>query len=308
MSLDSQALRVLECMARMSAHLPSQPTAAQLRLLQHERTRAFAGSPREMAGIEDLTLDGVGIRLYVPHGAADVSPLLIYCHGGGFVTGDLDTHDVACRHLADEGHVRVAAVDYRRAPEHPFPAALEDGLSALRALHRDAAAYGVDPARIIVGGDSAGGSLAAVMAQQLRDRPGPQLAGQLLFYPCTRGDVAADSPSRRQHAEGHGLTLAGMRWYMAAYAADHDPRDVRISPFYDADPGGLPPTFLATAEHDLLRDEGEVFGWRLSRHGVLVTQRCYPGTIHACICMDGVLERGRQMLDDAACWLRTFTH
>ncbi|OHV10529.1 alpha/beta hydrolase [Kushneria phosphatilytica] len=308
MSLDIQARRVLEHMARMGAHLPLQPSVEQLRALQHERTRVFAGTGREMARVEDRTIAGVGVRWYRPEDIDTPSPLLIYCHGGGFVTGDLDTHDVVCRHLADAGRVQVVAVDYRRAPEHPFPAALEDCMSVLTALYHDADGFDIDPERIIVGGDSAGGSLAAVMTQQMRDRAELALAGQLLIYPCTRGDVAPDSPSRRQHAEGYGLTLAGMRWYMEAYAAGHDLYDVRLSPFYTADPAGLPPAFLATAEHDLLRDEGEVYGWRLARHGVMVTQKCYPGTIHACICMDGVLDRGREMLADAAHWLRLYTN
>jgi acetyl esterase len=216
----------------------------------------------------------IGARLYVPQGAESPGPLLVYFHGGGWVQGSVATHDASCRLLAHLSGVRVLSVDYRLAPEHPYPAAVEDAVSAYAWTADHAASLGADPARLAVGGDSAGGNLAAVTALVARDDERlPGAAFQLLLYPVT--DVAAKSASYASYADGYLLTESGMDWFTGKYLPDPARRtEWRASPLRAQTLSGLPPAYVATCLPDVLRDEGEAYAARLREAGVPVaTQR-----------------------------------
>lgn len=253
-----------------------------------ERARIAAGAPIPMAAVRELAVDGaqgpLRARLYVPPSAAGPGPwpLLVYFHGGGWVVCDLDSHDAPCRLLAAGAGVRVLSVDYRLAPEHPWPAAVEDALAAFASAHAQAGELGVDPARIAVGGDSAGGHLSAIVAQQTVAADGPAPCFQLLIYPVT--DRVEKSRSYELFREGFFLTEATMDWYWTNFlsgpAADADHADPRISPLRAPDLSGLPPAYVATAGFDPLRDEGEAYAARLREAGVPVALNRHEGLIH----------------------------
>ena len=205
-------------------------------------------------------------------------PLLVYYHAGGWVIGDLETHDGLCRFLAAFGGCRVLSVDYRLAPENPFPAPVEDAVAAFAWAAEQADELGADPARIAVGGDSAGANLSAAICLATRD-PGPRPALQLLLYPPT--DVVGDQPSRATFAEGFLLTRNDMRWFEAHYMPDGcAPDDPRVSMMRANDVSNLPPAYVATAGFDPLRDEGELYAERMREAGVQVALRRYPRLIH----------------------------
>jgi acetyl esterase len=255
---------------------------------ERETTReeaALVAPPRPLAmsKVEDLTLPGPGggmrARLYVPPSAGEPSPLLVYFHGGGYVCGDLDTHDSPCRFLAHHAATRVLSVDYRLAPEHPFPAPVEDGLAALRFAQAEAGRLGADPGAIAVGGDSAGGNLAAVVSQLARDE-GPAPAFQLLIYPVA--DWSRKPPSYRLFGDGFFLTEAQMDWYRGHYlGGDQEAaRDPRASPLLADDLSGVAPACVVVSGFDPLRDEGVAYARRLEEAGVPTTLRVYWGLVH----------------------------
>jgi acetyl esterase len=215
-------------------------------------------------------------RVYRPDAEGPL-PTVVFIHGGGFVLGDVETHDNQCRTIANELGAVVLSTDYRRAPEAPFPAALDDALAATRWAAEHLDELGGDPARLAVAGDSAGGNLAAVVAQLACDT-GPALAGQLLIYPGT--DFVTRHPSQEENAEGYFLTLADMEWFADHYTGDADRSDPRLSPALSTDLAGLPPAVIATAEYDPLRDQGNAYADALEAAGVPVVKRCYPGLIH----------------------------
>jgi acetyl esterase len=227
---------------------------------------------------EDVNLAGAAgpltARLYVPANAPAGGPLLVYFHGGGWVEGSAATHEPSCRLLAHLAGVRVISVDYRLAPEHPYPAAADDALAAYRDARARAAELGADPARVAVGGDSAGGNLAAVVAQDLRgDAEAP--AFQLLIYPGL--DMSRKHPSRLRFGEGFVLTEENMTWYEDQYVPDRALRaDPRVSPLVAPDLAALPPAYIATALADPLRDEGEAYAERLRAAGVPVALHRHP--------------------------------
>jgi acetyl esterase len=242
------------------------------------------GPPRPMARIENLAIPGPGgemaARLYVGLGAPrPPQPLLVYYHGGGWVIGDLDTHDGACRFLAEHSGCRVLSVDYRLAPEHPFPEPLEDAVAAFAWAHEHAAELGADPDRIAVGGDSAGGNLSTAVCLQTRDSGAVQPAMQLLLYPCT--DAVGGQKSRDTFAEGFFLTRNDMEWFEDHYIPDGiDDADPRASMMRAEDVSGLPPAYVATAGFDPLRDEGEIYAARMREAGVQVVLQRHSGLIH----------------------------
>ncbi len=258
-------------------------TTTQARAEVRRSARVFAGSPPPVARVEERVVPGpagpLAARLYVPLDDGKRRPLVVYYHGGGWVIGDLDTHDTACRHLAREADAGVLSIDYRLAPEHRFPAAVDDALAAFRWAAANAAALGFDPARVAVAGDSAGGNLAAVTAQLAGRDGGPRPAAQLLAYPVT--DVSTKHPSYRLFADGFLLGERDMDWFRSHYLPDEATAlDPRASPLLARDLGGLPPAVVLTCGFDVLRDEGEAYARRLEQAGVRVALRRSAGLIH----------------------------
>jgi acetyl esterase len=233
--------------------------------------------------VEELTVPGGEgqrpARLYRPAGATDQTlPVLVFFHGGGFVIGDLDTHDNQARRLCRDLRALVISVDYRLAPEHPFPAPLDDCFAATRWVAEHAAELGGDPARVAVGGDSAGGNLATTVALRCRDEGGPTPAAQLLIYPVA--DLSTpDRASRLENAEGYLLTRDDMMWFESCYVPDGQATEPLASPLL-ADLDGLPPAVVVTAEYDPLRDEGDAYAEALRDAGVPVVHERFDGLIH----------------------------
>jgi len=305
-TLDPQARRLLERAA--ASRLPPMHTlsAPAARTLYRETHRRLDAEPLAVDAVENLTAQtpakGVPLRLYRPFQAeaGRTAPCLVYFHGGGWTIGDLDTHDNVCRHLAVHGRCVVVSVDYRLAPEHRFPAALEDADSATRWVLANASALGIDPARVAVGGDSAGGNLAAVVAMLARDREraaqgGQGLVYQVLLYPAT--DMAMNSASALRLAEGHFLTRDTMQWFRANYLANQaDWRDWRAAPLLAPDFSDLPPAYVITAGFDPLLDEGRAYADRLAVAGVPVSYECFEGMIHGFAGMLGAMAAGRHAL------------
>jgi acetyl esterase len=263
----------------------------------------------EMASVTDRTFPGpagdVPVRIYVPTSDPGPRPVLVYFHGGGWVIGDLESHDATVRALAAASGVTVVAVDYRLAPEHPFPAAVDDCLAAVRwvAERSTTAELGVDPGRMAVGGDSAGGNLAAVAAQQLRDT-GPALRFQLLVYPAT--EMHLSHPSIDENADGYFLTKADMAWFRGHYCPREDWNDPRMSPLlaHDDTVRDVAPALVITAEFDPLRDEGEAYAAKLQAAGVDAKVSRYDSVIHGFFSMSDMVPEGKAAIDEAAEALR----
>jgi acetyl esterase len=266
-------------------------------------------SKAEMAAVTDRTFPGpageVPVRVYVPTTEPGPRPVLVYFHGGGWVIGDLESHDATVRALAAASGLTVVAVDYRLAPEHPFPAAIDDCLAAVCwvAEPSTAAELDVDPARLAVGGDSAGGNLAAVAAQQLRDT-GPTLRFQVLVYPAT--EMHFTHPSIEENADGYFLTKADMAWFRGHYCAGEDWNDPRMSPLLATDEAvrGVAPALVITAEFDPLRDEGEAYAAKLQAAGVDAKATRYDSVIHGFFSMGDLVPEGKAAIDEAAEALR----
>jgi acetyl esterase len=263
-------------------------TPEEARADLHEAVRAFEGTRIPLAAERDIYVAGASgqlrARLYCPDpdNGAPPTPLVVYYHGGGWVAGDLDTHDQPCRLLAKSSGARVLSVDYRLAPEHRFPAPVEDALAAFRDAVERAGELGADPRRVAVAGDSAGGHLAAVTAQLCAADGGPAPAFQLLIYPVT--DCERVSQSRRTFAEGFILTQENMEWYEAHFLGpDGDRGDPRASPLLAQELGGIAPALVLTAGFDPLRDEGEAYARRLQEAGVHTLLRRHPGYVHGFI-------------------------
>ena len=278
----------------------------------HELSPAEARAnamPPELAGPEQpvhrivnrrIPGDGglIAVRAYYPRDAAQL-PALMFFHGGGFVLGGLDGSDRTCRALANASGCVIISVDYRLAPEHPFPAAADDAFAATQYVAEHAADFGVDPTLLAVGGDSAGGNLATVVALRARDAGGPPLAFQLLVYPLV-DFTDKDSGSMREYAEGHFLTNAIMDYFADHYLPPGiDRRQAWVSPL-NANLAGLPPAFVLTAECDPLRDQGEAFAERLKKAGVQTAVKRYEGMFHPFFSLGGIIEGARTALADAA--------
>ena len=297
MPLDPQARRLLDQMEAAGALLsPALPVSEQrrLNLLRSART------------VEDRQMDGpagpLPIRIYTPPGPRPL-PILVYFHGGGWVLGDLDGNDLRCRVLSDWAGCLVVSVDYRLAPEHRFPAAVEDAYAATCWVAENAGSIAGDRNRIAVGGDSAGGNLAAVVALAARDRGAPGLVYQYLVYPVA--DWPLETSSYRENAEGYLLSREMMAWFWDQYVPDETSRqDPLASPLRAADLSRLPPAMVITAEYDPLRDEGEAYAVRLQAAGVPVEAKRYHGMIHGFLNSAAALDQGKLAIMDSARALR----
>lgn len=284
-------------------------TPQQARPGVKEALRVMADPPGPIYRVEDRTISStggsLGIRIYTPRevARAESLPVLVYFHGGGWVLGDLDTHEGICRFFAREADCIVVAVDYRLAPEHPFPAAVEDAMTATLWCIRNAEEIGGDPHRVAIGGDSAGGNLAAVIAQQMQAKRPPQPMFQLLIYPVI--DMDGTFPSRSTFAKMYFLEEEDIVWSRKHYLQDGaSARDVRVSPGLAEDLRGLPPALIVTAGFDPLVDEAQDYAQRLRQAGVPVEYVCYEDMIHAFISMTRVTPRATEALRNCAQMLR----
>lgn len=306
--LDPQAQAVLDRGRASGAPRPTSLPPVQARQAYRDSRLPTQPRPRTLAVHRDLEIPGPGgplpLREYRPSGstADEALPALVFFHGGGWVIGDRDTHDVLCRDLCDLARCAVFSVDYRLAPEHRFPAAVDDAVAATRWVSAHAARLAVDPARIAVGGDSAGGNLAAVTALTLRGEPGVALVGQLLVYPVT--DQRAGSGSYRACADGYALTADDMTWFRDHYLDPAHYGDWRASPLLAPDLTGLPPALVLTAGFDPLCDEGRLYADALSAAGNAAQYVCFERQMHAFIGMGGVIEEANTAVRLCADWLR----
>jgi acetyl esterase len=265
--------------------------------------------PPELESVSPLAIPAphgsIAARIYTPKNprqTGGLAPALVFFHGGGWVIGDLDSHDVVCRKLTDEGRLIVISVDYRLAPEHKFPAAVEDAIAATKWIAENAKQLGIDASRLSVGGDSAGGNLAAVVAIAARDGNGPAIAGQVLIYPAT--DFAMTHPSHSEPETSILLTHSVIRWFKDHYLGDADINDWRASPARATSLEGLPPAYVLTAGADPLRDEGDEYAERLKQAGVAVTYRHFPGQFHGFFTMGKLLQQANVAASEIGTWLR----
>jgi acetyl esterase len=266
----------------------------------------LGGAEEPVAQVDTRVIPGpvqIPVRIYRPSLARDL-PVLMFFHGGGFVICNLDTHDRACRMLANASGCVVISVDYRLAPEHRFPAAAEDAYSATRYVAEHAGEFGIDPNRIAVGGDSAGANLATVVALMARDRGGPALKFQLLIYPVTDFTEHA-TQSEREYGQGYFLDVELMDWFAEQYFATEVDRHLPYgSPSKASDVRGLPPAMVITGECDPLRDQGEAYAEKLQSAGVAVVLKRYEGMIHPFVSLAGIVDAGREAIKESAAAVR----
>ncbi len=298
MPLDPAAAQLLTMLEQLDQPPIEEQTPEQARGM-YAAMREVTGNGPEVAAIEDRLITGVPVRVYRPSTATDLA-VVVWIHGGGWVIGSVEDYDPVARELTQGTGAIVVSVDYRLAPEHPFPAAVDDCLAVTRWVLAHASEPGGDPARVAVGGDSAGGNLSAIVAQQLRGR----LAFQLLVYPAT--DLAMTAPSIKENGDGYLLTKASMDWFIDHYlggtgAALDDPL---VSPLRAADVRGVAPALVITAEFDPLRDEGEAYATRLRDAGVPVTLHRYDGEIHGFFTLGALVPDGKAAVDEACAALR----
>jgi acetyl esterase len=269
--------------------------------------KALSPDPMPIAETRDIAIPGPGgpipARLY-RSAKNGTLPVLVFLHGGGWVVGNIDSHEAMCRHLANRAECAVLSVDYRMGPEHKFPAAVEDCFAATVWTAGNAAALGVDPGRLAVGGDSAGGNLAAVVSLLARDKRAPRISCQILIYPATDAAMRHDSVAR--YAEGYVLTRATMRWFYEQYLrTPDDAADWRVSPLLAPDLSRLPPAYVLTAGYDPLCDEGDAYAARLAAAGVPVTHRRFPGQVHGFVTNGRVIRAAETALDEVAAALKS---
>lgn len=280
-------------------------TLAEARAQMRLDTRIVAPEAPSLAHVEDRKIPGprgqLGVRVYTPT-AKNHPPALVYFHGGGWVVGDLDTHDAVCRVFSKRIECVVVSVDYRRAPEHRFPAAVDDGHAAFRWVVEHAAELGVDPARVGLAGDSAGGNLSAVVPLRAQREGGPMPALAALIYPAT--DLTMSRPSHQTFAHGYYLEHEQIEWYRNHYASPQQYENPEASPLFAESLAGLPKTLVASAGFDPLRDEATDYADRLRSAGVDVTYRCYEHMLHGFLGMAGASRGAAHASDDIALWIR----
>lgn len=292
MTLDPQIVPLLEASNAAAAEQPPiWEQTVEDRRQAYMALAAVAGPGPELDLVEDRTIAGVPCRVYANENPTGI---LLFLHGGGYVIGDLDTHDQVCRQLALESGATVVAVHYRLAPEHPFPAGIDDAWAVLAALDADRDSYGAG-SKIAVTGDSAGGNFSAVLALMARDA-GVDLAAQLLVYPAV--DVNDDSPSMTENGQGYFLTRETMEWFMHNYQPD--PTDWRTSPLLAASHAGLAPALIITAQYDPLRDQGAAYAEKLRDAGVDVTYTNYDGMVHVFFQLSAICDAGKAAITQVA--------
>jgi len=301
MPLDPQAQKVVDALAALNLKPFRDSSPAEARESMRSRTAAL-GPFEEVPAVADhrvpVTGGEITVRVYKPAGMGP-HPVLIFYHGGGWVIGDLYTHDGICRSIVNAAGCAVASVDYRLAPEFKYPVPVEDSYAGLLWVVANATRLGLDSARIAVGGDSAGGNLAAVMALLARDRRGPRLLLQILVYPVTNYDFG--TASYRENGTGFVLTTDDMRWFWRHYLSrEEQGREMTASPIRAKSLADLPPALVITAGCDPLRDEGDAYAARLRDAGVAVTLTPYPGMFHGFLRMTRILDQSRVLLDEIA--------
>ena len=304
MALHSQCKTFLDGLAARGGPAMHELSPAALRA--NPMPADLGGPEQPVHRVENRRVPGDGglipLRVYYPKEAAQL-PALMFFHGGGFVIGNLDSADRTCRALANGSGCVVISVDYRLAPEHPFPAAADDAFAATEFVAQHAADFGIDPSLLAVGGDSAGGNLATVVALRARDAGGPAIAFQLLVYPQV--DFVDDSPSMREFGAGHFLTAELMASFANHYLPPPiDRRQPWVSPMH-AKLAGLPPAFVLTAECDPLRDQGEAYARRLQDAGVATSHKRYDGMFHPFFSLSGIIDGAREAVADASTALKT---
>ncbi len=309
MAVHPQVAVLLERVARSPLPPYHDVPPAVARRLYHDTRSITSPRPPEMGAVYLMLVPGpagpLPIRVYRPAGApkGEILPALVYYHGGGWVIGDLDTHDVVCRELANGAMCVVFSVEYRLAPEARFPAAVDDCIAATRYIAAHAGELGIDAKRIAVGGDSAGGNLAAVVCIDARDTRSELPCFQLLIYPAT--DQRSAHPSHARNAEGYLLTRKVMNYFRGHYLPNEvDWLDWRASPLLAASLAGLPPAYVITAGYDPLVDEGRAYADRLEKDGVKVQYRDYPDMVHGFLLMGGVLDTANQAVAHCCTALR----
>ncbi len=306
--LDPQMRGVLDQAAAAGGKPFHSMTPAEARTAIDTMFAAFRGTPVEVNKVEDRKIPGPGgqipIRIYTPAGSGPFGAL-IYFHGGGWVIGNIETHDGSCRQLTAGAGCITISVDYRLAPEHKFPAGPEDCYGATKWAADNARSLNLDPNRIAVGGDSAGGNLAAAVALMARDRGGPKLAFQLLIYPAT--DCADDTASQREFSQvsrDYILSRADMEWFWGHYLGPNDKTNPIACPALAKSLANLPPAFVLTAEVDPLRDEGEAYAEAMRKAGVNAKLKRYNGVCHGFFSMASLIDIGKQAVADSCAELR----
>lgn len=305
--LDKEAKAFLEAVKAAGRPDVSTLSPADARKLYKETRGAVTPEPPDVSELDNIAAPGahgpIPLRYYRPAGVdkKEPIPVLVFYHGGGWVIGDLDTHDVVCRSLANEARCAVVSVDYRMGPEHKFPAAVDDAYAAAHWVAGEAAALRVDASKLAVGGDSAGGNLAAVVSLMARgkrkegDETAPKISYQLLIYPAT--DMHMTTESHQRYGKDHLLTRDSMDWFQLQYLnGSADREDWRASPLRAKNLAGLPPAYVLVAGHDPLRDEGEAYAMALKKAGVPVVFREFPGQIHGFVVLGKVIPQAGQAI------------
>jgi acetyl esterase len=309
MAVDADLQKVLDMVKEANRPPYKDTTLEEARAGYHAMVNLLDPEGEDIHRSEDRTIPGpagdIPVRVYWPRELADGESLgvLIFLHGGGFVIGDLDTHDPLCRRLANRGDCIVVSVHYRLAPEHPFPSAGEDCIAAMNWCAANAGEWGGDGARLAIGGDSAGGNLAAVCALEARDKGGPDLALQMLLYPAVAAEL--NSASHAEFAEGYLLTRENIEWFLEQYAGGQEVGgNPAFAPLIAADHGGLAPAEIIVAGFDPLRDEGMQYAEKLRAAGVPTNLVNHAGAVHAFVQFHGASEAGRRAMDHCGAVLK----
>ncbi len=309
MKLNQSAQALIDFTQRQNNPPMGQLSVDELRARSNAMRAQLQPDQPELAGVENSAIKGpaadIPYRIYrASASTSQKTPALVFFHGGGFVMGDLDSHDIVCRQLCQESRCTVVAIDYRRAPEHKFPAAVDDAIQAVEWVREHAAHLGIDAARIAVAGDSAGANLATVVAIDMKRKGLQPLALQILFYPVA--DQYGDYDSKQRYESGYLLTRSAMDFYAQQYfKSASDKQDWRASPIRHEDLSGLPEALVITAGFDPLVDEGEAYALRLAQAGVRTTLRRFPGQVHGFVTRGRLIPEAFQAIQEAALLLRT---